>query len=1126
MSFEYKILTDDVAEKDFTSDQTHEKIAQQLFDLIMAEEDQGYPIGIEGRWGSGKSTVINLLKKKISNADTKKTNLFFYIDTWEHEGDPLRKVFIEAFIKQITDSITLSNDDKTKMEDIRLRATNKRITKTITHAQYPTPLGAVIGITTLAIPVGIALISSVAKDVTININYSVNTKFIIGLVLVFLSPIIALITTLLRIIKRLIEKKEIDIKKILSLWRTDKTEDITNETTQEEERTSVEFEQYFNEIIELITPKINKIILVVDNLDRINVTDALKIWATLQIFMQCKNPAKGCDKCKKQLWILVPYDPSGLTKLWDKESGNLEQSSEHTESVSSCSRYFFDKFFQLRIDVPEQVISGWETYSSDIAKQVLTGWTDDDRKIVTDILIWSRKDLTDTPSFRQIKTYINQIAFMRSMFDTTITTETIALFSEAKYIQGKSTEDIKKEIIDGKFPAKNLIFIQNEEIDNELCAIIFNVHKDIGMQLLLQKPIITALENKKTEELQKLEQTHKKAFWSILEHILQEEEIKEGNHVFSFYTSFWKKYPDKQDLILQYITAKKTEISANLNTLPINNIITIFEIAAKEKTLAESFFKSYGNMLNQSITQSPANISRELHNLKEICNQIPECSIVLNYNALKLSDFQKLIQVNKDIKFDIEHHIDISNDEKFDLDVSSVIIQGQPIPPELPETVKTASLAGYRNWNNTVNKIVQTFLWNKGTPSGENLSVRNIQIIENLLYNNSVNTFKLQLSGLLENNGFWNYIGSINNSNIYCMAAFLLGKYFENLAIPAFNPTENTQRVGYTSSQNIWKNESESSARYIWNIISYTNDFSFIWEIAKNHTNKLVKSFITIAINERNENFFQTQNPLQDFSNALAFFGETENKGIFESFCTNGKLIEFITNKIGDINLLVYPKATLLVLQNKANKTIEDKCKKELADIKIEGWNAAFTSNSLLLNILSYFAEQDVIVDLGNDYENALFKYMETCISKKSCNIIEKIYSLFAVMNQSFKEDFGEKTGRLTIDCKFDIPEIMWSFVRSVINKDQFFGKQEINSLIQNAIENTIMNSIYCVSFLLAEDKKGLFVPETRFATVLHKPVEELLKTLVDEKKKSSLIFLAEKLNIDLADIQQKDSRP
>jgi hypothetical protein len=1122
MGFEYKILTDDVAEKDFTSDQTHEKIAQQLFDLIMAEEDQGYPIGIEGRWGSGKSTIINLLKNKISNVNTQKPNLFFYIDTWEHEGDPLRKVFIEAFIKQITDSITLSNADKIKMEDIRLRATNKRITKTITHTQYPTCFGIIIGIATFAIPVGIALISSVAKDVTFNINYSINIKFIIGLVLAFLPSIIILIRFLYCVAKYNVKNTKMNM---LSFWKTNKTEDITNETTQEEERTSVEFEQYFNEIIELITPKINKIILVTDNLDRINVTDALKIWATLQIFMQCKNPAKGCDKCKKQLWILVPYDPSGLTKLWDKESGNLEQSSEHTESVSNCSRYFFDKFFQLRIDVPEQVISGWETYSSDIAKQVLTGWTGDERKIVINILIWSRKDLTDTPSFREIKIYINQIAFMRSMFDTTITTEAIALFSEAKYIQGKSTEDIKKEIIDGKFPAKNLIFIKNEEIDNELCAIIFNVPKDIGMQLLLQKPIITAMESNDTKELQKLEEAHKTAFWPILEYILQKEELKDGNPVFSFYTSFWEKYPNKQGIILQYIISKKSAISASLNTLPINNLIAIFKIVAKEKILAESFFKSYENMLSKSITQSPANISREFHNLKEICNQIPDCSIELNYHAIKLSDLQEIIRLNKDIKLDIEHHIFISDDEKFDIDVSSIINQGQQILPEITDIVKIGSSTGYQNWNNTIQKIIQTFFWNNGTPSGENLSVRNIQIVENLLYSNPEKISKSQLPELLKDNRFWNYIGSINNPNAYCVAALLLAMNFESLSVPPFNPIGNSQR-GYTNSQNIWKNESETSAKYIWNIISYTNNFSFIWAIAKNPTNKLIKSFITIAIKERNENFFQTQNPLQDFSKALAFFGETENKGIFENFCENGQLIEFITNNIGAINLLVYPKATLLILQNKANKAIEDKCKRELADIKIEGWNVAFTSNSLLLDILAYFAERKYVVDLGNDYENAFFNYMETCISKKSRNIIEKIYSLFAVMNQSFKEDFGEKIGRLIIDCKFDIPEIMWSFVRSVINKDQFFGQKEINSLLQNAIENTIMNSIYCVSFLLAEDKKGLFVAETRFATVLHKPVEELLKTLVDEKQKSSLIFLAEKLNIDLADTQQKDSRP
>ena len=94
----YKLLEDKVELDDKSENGTHRAIADGLFNLIN-DNDFGFSIGLEGSWGAGKSTIISIFKKQLEK-DTK--NIFdFYFDAWGHEGDPLRRIFLEKLIQEI-----------------------------------------------------------------------------------------------------------------------------------------------------------------------------------------------------------------------------------------------------------------------------------------------------------------------------------------------------------------------------------------------------------------------------------------------------------------------------------------------------------------------------------------------------------------------------------------------------------------------------------------------------------------------------------------------------------------------------------------------------------------------------------------------------------------------------------------------------------------------------------------------------------------------------------------------------------------------------------------------------------------------------------------------------------------
>ena len=68
--------------------------------MIESAEVGGKAIGLEGGWGSGKSTVVRFLADRFAGNENYTVVLF---DAWAYEGDPLRRTFIKAVVHELCD---------------------------------------------------------------------------------------------------------------------------------------------------------------------------------------------------------------------------------------------------------------------------------------------------------------------------------------------------------------------------------------------------------------------------------------------------------------------------------------------------------------------------------------------------------------------------------------------------------------------------------------------------------------------------------------------------------------------------------------------------------------------------------------------------------------------------------------------------------------------------------------------------------------------------------------------------------------------------------------------------------------------------------------------------------------
>ena len=508
---DFTVMDDSAADEDWLKDGTHQKIADRLFDLITEPNTKGLTIGLEGSWGSGKSTVVNLLKKKLDERNRQnegEKTFVFYIDSWAHEGDFLRRAFLERFARQLQSSCRKDGS----IQELEDKISNRVITKN-THTEpvitWFTKVCAFLLV--FLVPTGFLFIDHGLDKSSLDCNCFIK----IGVVLVFSPLLWALVTCLNNFrIRRREEKKKSSKEKCEEnkkeeyaetqkslmpvFWTTDTTETVTNETTKEPEKTSLEFEKFFEQLLEKTYANgLKRVICVIDNLDRINPEDALKIWSTLQIFVELKNDSSN----KSKVWVIVPYDESGLRLLWDKDK-------QGGKDKSRCSKSFFDKSFQLRIEVPKMLFEGWEDYAKKIIEKSLIGFEEKDREIILETLKRGRDKISDAPSPREIKTYVNQVGFLYDLHRrNNISLEVLCFYVDLRYLHSKSVEEIKQSLIDGTvLPQNQVLGLLNDKnkIEKELCGIIFNVDAEKGIELLLEKPVIEALDKDDEEEMKKL----------------------------------------------------------------------------------------------------------------------------------------------------------------------------------------------------------------------------------------------------------------------------------------------------------------------------------------------------------------------------------------------------------------------------------------------------------------------------------------------------------------------------------------------------------------------------------------------------------------------------------------------
>jgi energy-coupling factor transporter ATP-binding protein EcfA2 len=368
----------------------HSSVAQAVVDLI-ANSEESFTIAIDGRWGSGKSTVVELINELGDEAQK-----VFTFDSWSHQGDDLKFGFLQEFCAWAVANFD-AIEDELALLDSRISEDQRKQSEQIL-TEPTTPIGTAGVVLALAVLVGLPLGLTLFELATLFDGYA-KSAFALA-IMSAVSLVAPLIVALWLGVRRGSGGLALELSRALT-GATGKTKTIVHRTLPP--ATASEFSSKLQTALKHVFAAYenSRLLIVFDNLDRIAPENSARVWSLLSSIGDALKAFRGTST-HKQTFLLVPID---TTTLPDPTPRGVAAD----ESRFGDSQDYIQKVFQVVVHVPPPLESSQDrffekTFSQAFGKTALAGR----HHLVYQIYLKHLDHPVSTP--RSIKRFVNDLA--------------------------------------------------------------------------------------------------------------------------------------------------------------------------------------------------------------------------------------------------------------------------------------------------------------------------------------------------------------------------------------------------------------------------------------------------------------------------------------------------------------------------------------------------------------------------------------------------------------------------------------------------------------------------------------------------------------------------------------------
>lgn len=376
MSRRYKFIRDAPASFDQLS--SHKRLALDLASAVRENPDI-QTIGLLGPWGSGKSTVLGILtefleKKRfaLKSADGRLLLGRVYVfDAWINQGEPPRKAFLRGMLEAPGLRDCLS--DPKLHDEVDLVTGMVTVTETTDTPRFTAGARAIVGAFALWALLATDLLhlsGTPAANALMNWDRALLPTWAEGLEVPAIPLLTVLGVFLTRVAKRWNHGRATKSKRgnanatlhipeeplfsfLVNRQHQTRRTRITGASTP----TAVDFQRVFGLLLRAIDKEGGRLVVIVDNLDRLPDAEAREVWTMLRAF--APHAARAPAPAHPGPCMIAAVAADAVDALYDGST-----------TAGTRSEGFLHKTFDITFQVPPPALAGWKGYLENELKSV------------------------------------------------------------------------------------------------------------------------------------------------------------------------------------------------------------------------------------------------------------------------------------------------------------------------------------------------------------------------------------------------------------------------------------------------------------------------------------------------------------------------------------------------------------------------------------------------------------------------------------------------------------------------------------------------------------------------------------------------------------------------------------
>lgn len=422
------IIQDIPSNEDLFHGGGHERTAHSLSKAIVKFEQGDCAIGLDGSWGSGKSSVVEMAARKLSekNDQGRRSYHFFTFDIWKSQGSGFRRSYLEHFITWAKQTFPKK---QSALENIENQIKGK--TKEVETDNHPVLDWYVIAV--LVFLPFLPLYYFWAKQAFDNLSKAGNLSHFL-----YSPPFLTLLAFVVgTVVIAWLKCKpssgrqgNLDFKtaisRMLLISSRQHQDHRIVQRVREIDPNDYEFHATLREILGTIQSDRDRVVVVLDNIDRLPKKEIKEYWALVRSIFSRTHDLQLLDK-NTDIIAIIPYD----RKLIEANVNEADE-DEHKRATplsGLASRELFSKTFDEVLAVSPPVLSNAREFFVDKLEQALPGQvSSDDRfrayRIFCELL--NLESGTTTP--RQILSFVNDLSSLYELHAGKFRLPTIAAY--------------------------------------------------------------------------------------------------------------------------------------------------------------------------------------------------------------------------------------------------------------------------------------------------------------------------------------------------------------------------------------------------------------------------------------------------------------------------------------------------------------------------------------------------------------------------------------------------------------------------------------------------------------------------------------------------------------------------